>query len=105
MKQWFESNLKWEHVLGNTVPFFSYADFTLISAESYMPEIYSGMKTQTVSVQASLEVSVVSTIHVILKQNLYGCGPFTGTFLMLGHQAVLQGVLRIAPREQKIPDD
>lgn len=67
MKQWFESNLKWEHVLGNTVPFFSYADFTLISAESYMPEIYSGMKTQTVSVQASLEVSVVSTIHVILK--------------------------------------
>jgi len=57
--------------LGNAVPFFSYTNFTLVK-DSHVSVIYIGMKDQSVSFEASLEVPLVWTFHALLKQNLYG---------------------------------
>lgn len=108
LNQLFEPNLKGEHEVGNTVPFFSYTDFTLISATSHMSAIYIGMTDLSVSVQPCLEVSVASTVHGLLKHNLYPWAVMrhslsTSTFLTLGHQAALQGRVSIVPCEWQNP--
>lgn len=100
--------MKGGHEVGNTVPFFSYTDFTLISAAFRMSAIYIGMTAQSVSVQPRLEVSVASTIHGLLKHNLYPWAVMrhslsTGTFLTLGHYGVLQGRVSIVTCEWQTP--
>lgn len=62
-----------------------------------MSVIYTSMKKQSVSIEASLEPPVVCTFHVILEQNctarvgIVRYQLFTGTFLTLGHQGFFTG--------------
>lgn len=68
-----------------------YTDFTLICTDSHMSVTYIGMKDQSLSVEASLEVSVVCTFHGLLKQNLHGKGKSSEAVVVYRH------VLHIRP--------
>lgn len=50
-----------------------------------MSVIYIGMKDQSVTVEASLKVSVVCTFHALLKQNLYGKGRSSEALVVYRH--------------------
>lgn len=50
-----------------------------------MSVIYIGMKDQSVSVEASLEVSAVCTFHALLNQNLYGKGRSSEVLVVYRH--------------------
>lgn len=50
-----------------------------------MPVKGIGMKDQSVSAEASLEVSVVCNFHALLKQNLYGKGKSSEALVVYRH--------------------